>query len=289
MNHVNKQKIIDYIEERHLPDGGYFFAQVEPSSGLDTYLAVKTLKLLGIKTKNGKSIADFWKRETLEGNLDDLFAVFLAAETYKELGLSVRLFKKFEAVLIGQKERAFSRAQSMHTSKNQKLMLTYAMDFIGARGKDLQDLYYLATLSRDLKFEIDKNKIANFLWSLQNKDGGFGHKNESHLMATYHALNILDALSLPIRDKDKIAVFLVHWFDKSDYLEDLFYSAESLTLLGDPLPDTDMAFQFADSCQRNNGGFSRARVMGIPTIEHTYMAVSVLKACEKSSGKKFIK
>lgn len=289
MEFINKQKIIDYIEERHLADGGYFFAQVEPSSGLDTYLAVKTLKLLGAKTKNAKSIADFWKRETLEGNLNDLFAVFLAVETYKELGLSVRLFKKFESVLIGQKERAFSRAQSMYTSKNQKLTLTYAMDFIGARGKDLQDLYCLATLSRDLKFAIDKNKIADFVWSLQNKDGGFGHKNESHLMATYHALNILDALSLPIKDKDKIAVFLVHWFDKSDYLENLFYSTESLALLGDPLPDTEATFQFVDSCQRNNGGFSRARVMGISTIEHTYMAVSVLKTCEKSAGKKFIK
>lgn len=289
MNSINKQKIIDYIEERHQSDGGYFFAQVEPSSGLDTYLAVKTLRLLGTKTKNTKSIANFWKRETLEGNLDDLFAVFLAVETYKEIGLPVTAFKKYQSALVGQKGRAFSRAQSMHTSKNQKLTLTYAMDFIGARGKDLQDLYYLATLSHDLKFDIDKKKIADFVYSLQNKDGGFGHKKESYLMATYHALHIFDALSLPVKNKDEILIFLTHWFDKSDYLEDLFYSTESLSLLGEPLPDVEEAFQFADSCQRNNGGFSRARVMGIPTIEHTYMAVSVIKACEKSAGKRFFK
>jgi len=289
MNLINKQKIISYIEKRHLSDGGYFFAQVEPSSGLDTYLAVKTLRFLGVKTKNAKSIASFWKREALEGNLDSLFAIFLAAETYKELGLSVNTFKKYQLSLIGQKEKIFSRAQSLRAGKNRKISLTHAMDFIGARGKDLQDLFYFAILSRDLGFEVDKKKIADFVYSLQNKDGGFGHKNESHLMATYHALNILDVLSLPIKDKDKILVFLVHWFDKSDHLEDLFYSVESLSLLGEPIPDVEETIQFADSCQRNNGGFSRARVMGIPTIEHTYMAVSILKDCEKYAGKKIIK
>jgi hypothetical protein len=289
MESINKQKIIDYIEERHLSDGGYFFAQVEPSSRLDTYLAVKTLRLLGAKTKNAKSIASFWKRETLEGNLDSLFSIFLAVETYKELGLSVNTFKKYQLSLIGQKEKVFSRAQSLRADKNRKISLTNAMDFIGARGKDLQDLFYFAILSRDLGFEVDKNKIADFVYSLQNKDGGFGHKNESHLMATYHALNILDALSLPIKDKDKILVFLVHWFDKSDYLEDLFYLVESLSLLGESIPDLEETIQFADSCQRNNGGFSRARLMGIPTIEHTYMAVSILKDCEKYAGKKIIK
>jgi len=289
MNLIDKQKIIDYIEERHLRDGGYFFAQVEPSSGLDTYLAVKTLRLLGAKIKNTKSIADFWKRKTLEGNLNDLFAIFLAVETYKELGLPVTAFEKYQSMLIGKKEGAFSHAQSMHTSKNQKLTLTHAMSFIGARGKDLQDLYYLVTLSRDMKFDINKKKIADFVYSLQNKDGGFGHKKESHLLTTYHALHIFDVLSLPIKNKDKIRVFVTHWFDKSDYLEDLFYSAESLSLLGEPLPDVEEAFQFANSCQRNNNGFSRAMVTGVATIEHTYMAVSVICACKKSAGRKFFK
>jgi len=289
MNLINKQKIVNYIEDRHLSDGGYFFARVEPSSGLDTYLAVKTLRLLGVKTKHAKSVANFWKRENLEGNLDSLFAIFLAVETYKELGLSVRPFKKYQSSLIGQKEKVFSRAQYLRAGKNQKITLAGAMDFISARGKDLQDLFYLAILSRDLGFKVDKKKITDFVYSLQNKDGGFGHKNESHLMATYHALNILNVLSLPIKDKDRILVFLVHWFDKSDYLEDLFYSVESLSLLGEPIPDVEKTAQFADSCQRNNGGFSRARVMGIPTIEHTYMAVSILKDCEKYAGKKILK
>lgn len=288
MNPINKQKIVNYIEARHLPDGGYFFAQVEPSSGLDTYLATKTLRLLGVKTKHAKSVVDFWKREILEGNRDDLFAVFLAVETYKELELPVMVFKEYQSSLIRQQKRAFSRAQPMHTSKNEKLMLMYAMNLIDARGKELQDLYYLSCLSRDLKFEIDTKRIANFVYSLQNKDGGFGHKQESHLMTTYHALRILNILSLPVKTKDKTLLFLVHWFDKSNYLEDLFYSSESLSLLGEPLPNIEAAFQFVYSCQRNDGGFSRARIMGIPTIEYTFMAVSILKACEKLTGKKFI-
>lgn len=289
MELINKQKIIDYIEKRHLADGGYFFAQVEPSSGLDTYLAVKTLRLLDVKTKNVKSIADFWKRESSEGNLDDLYAVFLAVETYKELELPFTAFKKFKSELISQNKRFFLHAQPAYISKSQKLTFTYAMDIIEARGKGLQDLYYLVTLSRDLKFEIDKKKIANFIYSLQNQDGGFGHRNESHWIFTYHALSILDTLSLSVKNKNKILALIIQQLDKSDYLEDLFYSVISLALLGEPLPNVEEIISFIDSCQRNNGGFSRARVMGISSIEHTYMAVSVLKACEKSTGKKFIK
>jgi hypothetical protein len=72
----NRQKIAKYIEDCHLTDGGYFFAKVEPSSGLDTYLAVKTLRLLGVKTKNLKSVELFWKQREVEGNINDLFSNF---------------------------------------------------------------------------------------------------------------------------------------------------------------------------------------------------------------------
>ena len=287
MDRLSKQKIIDYIEGCHLPDGGYFFAGVEPSSGRDTYLAVKTTRLLGVRAKNTKSIADFWQRKIAEGNLDDLFAVFLAVETYKELGLSVAPFKKYVPLLIDQQERAFVRDSLFHLRGDKKMSFAYAMNYIDAHGKDLEDILYLSTLSRDLLCPVDKKRIADVVYASQNMDGGFGHAHESNLMATYYALRILNTLSLPIKNRNKIFQFLVGRLNKSDYLEDVFYATMSLAALNKPVPDVGKIFQYVKNCQRNNGGFGRAQSMGIPTVEYTFMAVSILKVCEKHAGEKY--
>jgi len=55
-----------------------FFAGIEISSGLKTYLAVKTLSFLGAKIKKAKSVELFWEQREAEGNINDLFSIFLA-------------------------------------------------------------------------------------------------------------------------------------------------------------------------------------------------------------------
>jgi len=72
-------------------------------------------------------------------------------------------------------------------------------------------------------------------------------------------------------------------------LEDLFYIVESLTLIRKPLPNVSKIIQFVDSCQRGNGGFGRAPMMSIPTIEDTYLAVSIIKTCENYFHKTFLR
>lgn len=42
----NKKSIIEYITNRHQKDGGFHFANIEPSGGADTYYAVSILKVL---------------------------------------------------------------------------------------------------------------------------------------------------------------------------------------------------------------------------------------------------
>jgi hypothetical protein len=286
---IDKQKIINYIEDCHLADGGYFFAKVEPSSGLDTYLAVKTLKLLGAKTKNTKSIALFWKQEEADGNLDDLFMIFLAVETFKESGLQVGVFKKYRKYLIDYYKNIIPRSAFTY-SENKKLSkksFSSAMNYLNAVGKELQDLFYLVILNYDLKIKIvDKQKITKLVVSLQNKNGGFGRSGESHLMATYYALSILKLLSFDFSVRETVYDYLIKQWDRCDFLEDLFCIVESLALIRKPLPDINKVLNFVDACQRNNGGFGRAPVMSVPTIEDTYRAVSIIKTCENYLHKK---
>ena len=288
----NKRKIIDYIEDCHLSDGGYFFAKIEPSSGLETYLAVKALKLLGVKTKNTKSIALFWKQEKTEGNLNNLFSIFLATETYKELGLKIRVFKKYQKYLVDYYKHIIPRGTFVF-AENKRLSrkdFSLAMSYFSTIGKELEDLFYLTTLNQDLKMKIiNKEKIIKLILSLQNKNGGFGRGRESHLMATYHALSILKLLSFNLPTKEKVYDYLMEKWSDCDFLEDLFYIVASLALIRKPLPSIIKIMQFVESCQRGNGGFGRAPVMSIPTIEDTYRAVSTIRTCENYSHKTFLR
>jgi len=288
---ISRQEIVKYIEDCHLKDGGYFFAKVEPSSGLETYLAIKTLRLLGVKTKNTKSVALFWEQESNEGNLDDPFSIFLAVETFKELGLMLGGFKKYRKFLVDCYKHIISQTSFIH-SENKRLGkkgFSSAMSYLSAVGKDIEDLFYLVTLNRDLKIKIiNKEKIIKLVVSLQNKNGGFGRGRESHLMTTYHALSVLELLSFDIPTREKVYSYLTERWDECDLLEDLFYLVESLALIRKPLPEVSKIIQFVDSCHRGNGGFGRAPVMSIPTIEDTYLAVSIIKICENHFRKNFL-
>jgi len=294
MNNTNvvmdRERIIQYIEDCHLPDGGYFFARIEPSSGLETYLATKTLKLLGAEIKNAKSIASFWEQRDAEGSLGDLITIFLAVETYKELGLQVGIFKKYKKYLADHYKHIVSRSAFVY-SENIRLSrksFSLAMSYFGTVGRELENLFYLVTLSRDLEVEINKEEVIKLVVSLQNKDGGFGQGRESHLMATYHALSILRLLSFDVSEQKKVYNYLIEQWEDRSLLEDLFHIIESLALIHESLPDVNKIIQFVDSCQRNNGGFGRAPVMSIPTIVDTYFAISVVRVCENYSHKKFL-
>jgi hypothetical protein len=288
----NIRKIVKYIEDCHLSDGGYFFARIEPSSGLETYLAVKTLRLLGVKTKNAKSVELFWKQREAERNIDDPLSIFLAVETFKELGSGIGAFKKYREYLADYYKNIVPLSASVY-SENKRLSekgFWSAMSYFGTVGKELEDLFHLIILDHDLKLKIiNRKKIIKLVASLQNKNGGFGRGRESHLMATYHALSILKLLNSISFVQEKAHDYLIDKWEDCSFLEDLFCIIEGLALIQKPLPDVSKIIQFVDSCQRGNSGFGRAPVMSIPTIEDTYQAVSVIRICERYSHKELLK
>ena len=201
------------------------------------------------------------------------------------------MFKKYIGYLTDCFVRIISRSASLYSEnkKQSRKGFSAAMTYFSTVGKELEDLFYLTILSRDLKAKIiNKNKTLKLIAFLQNKNGGFGRGRESHLMATYHALSILKILSLNFPNQEKIHHYLLERWENCDFLEDLFCIVESLALMRKPLPDVSKVIQFIDSCQRGNGGFGRAPVMSIPTIEDTYRAVSIIKTCENYSRKTFL-
>ena len=288
---VDRQAIINYIQACHLSDGGYFFAKVAPSSGLETYLAVRALQLLGAQPKDKKSIALFWQRHDKEGNLDSPFAIYLAVKSYQILGFNLESFQKYSDYLTRYYQVIMSQGASVYLENKQWGVKSFslAMSYIGTVGRELESLFYLTQLQKALGLAIIKEReVAQLVNSLQNQDGGFGRGGDSHLMTTYHALSILKLLSARPAKPDKIYRYLIGQLPSLYFLEDLFYLVQSFALIGKPVPQVRKIVQFVASCQKNNGGFGRASSMSIATIEDTYYAVSIIKTAETSSRQKFI-
>jgi hypothetical protein len=283
---VSKKRIAQYIEDKHLADGGYFFAKVEPSSGQDTYLAVKTLRLLGMKPKHLESILRFWRQEDKDKNLDSINGLFFASQTLKELGANQQFLNHYRSYLRDQlhnpsvfvKNVFFVDGEGGFDFNNSSIAILYS-DYIE---RELETLFYLCSLFRDFQISFDRSRIVSYLKSLQNTDGGFGSIRGSNLATTYHALSSFKILGEDDFEKEKVATYLISKRQMINYLEDWFYFIESLDLIGETITGVQSVSTFIGRCSRANGGFSRSQFIGISTIEDTYYAVSLLRVLGNS-------
>jgi len=81
-----RRDVLGYIERCRLEDGGYFFARIPPSSGLDTYFAVKSLSILDVRPDLPETIVDFFLKDIKKGSTGGITGLFLAVEVLNELG-----------------------------------------------------------------------------------------------------------------------------------------------------------------------------------------------------------
>jgi len=280
----DKGKIIKYIENHHLPDGGYFFGGVEPSGGLETCLAVKTLSLLGKKPKNIKSIISFWENQDDNQGFSGLNNFYWMIETWKTLGLLKNFRKKYSKKIKSILPRNLLQLIKEEKKPQDKKFNTAIMS-VALRGKGIEQLYRILSLCYDLRIIIPKNDIIKEIFNKQNKNGGFGLKSSSDLFITYYSLKIISLLcgNKPLNKIKSTKNYLLKfklWIEIS-YLEDLFCIIDGLDSFGWHPPCVQGVYNFVCLCQRGNGGFGRAPVMSIPTIEDTYYAVKILDNLNK--------
>jgi hypothetical protein len=86
------------------------------------------------------------------------FQIFLAVETFKELGSNIKVFKKFKKYLADYYKHIIHRDTFIY-SENERLSkkgFWWAMNYFTTIGKELEDLFYLVTLSHDLKIKNHK-------------------------------------------------------------------------------------------------------------------------------------
>ena len=268
-----RREVVKYIERRHLEDGGYFFARVLPSSGMDTYFAVKSLSILKVKPNRPKETANYFLNQMNGGWLDDIVGLFVASEVLNELGLKTVDFRHFAGQRIESLQNqtgGFGAYENINVEVPSELQATYrAMKVISILGLD---------------FNGGEN-VTCFVSSLLNDDGGYGRNNFSTLASTFYATEIHKLLGVNIgkcaSTRDYLRDSEAQWtanFDNNQvsFLEELFWLIVGLANLGEKTNFPDRITRFVMACQRVNGGFSRASIMGIPTLEYTFCALSIL-------------
>lgn len=261
-----RKKIISYIQKCHLEDGGYFFARIPPSSGMDTYFAIKSLVMLDEKQDNIEKTGLFLKSGIESGSLNNLTGIFLTAEILSELDMINNAFIR----------HAFKLVQS---SKNELGGFGAYKNVNVETPSELQDTYRVLKTLEITGCEINREELLEFTNRFLNPDGGYGANNYSTLASTYYATEIhkilgsnLDELTI-MRDylKQRESLHTIR------NIEDLFWLTGALSNLNERIDYPAEALEFVLQCQRYNGGLARVPVMGITTLEYTFYGLSILK------------
>lgn len=276
----DKQKIVDYIESKHMNDGGYFFARVTPSSGADTFYATYSLKLLDYKTKNRESIIQFWKNQDLQ---EDLLGLFYAISTFQALNEPLEYFNVYNNYLIKQLNNdEIYRAKKFRFSKKlRQPMAEFGTNLLYLEyiQSELQNLFFVVIALKILKIKFDAGKLLKHLKSLKNNDGGFGTLKGSQISTTFYALSILHLIdpqkTFTLDEKTK--KFIYSELTNSNYLEELFWAVQSLNLEKLSINNKEGILNFVARCWKEDGGFTRSRYQGITNLEYTFYALNILK------------
>ena len=257
---------LSYIESCYLEDGGYFFARIPPSSGTDTFFAVKSLALLDVKPPHPEAIANFFLRQLTDGTLGGITGIFNAVEVINEVGQisdDLRSYAQEHITACQNKAGGFGAVENIYVEVS----------------SELEETYRAVRILKAIGTTFDEQVVSDFVFSFLNRDGGYGRNSHSTLASTFYATAIHKLLEVDIQKLANTRSYLrrreKNW--QVQFIEDLFWLVKGLANLGEKPNFPDRITEFVLACQRQSGGFARATIMGIPTLEYTFYALSVLR------------
>lgn len=254
------RSIEGYVRSCRVDDGGYFFARIPPGSLLDTYYAVKTLADIGTSIECPESLKEFVIQHVENSTNGDIHGWYLASEILKHLNSPSLLRKMATGFTLHQTE-------SLMALKPDSLYIEVS--------SELHHIFEYVSLLRNLRVKTSESKLTDYIRSLRNDDGGYGF-NRSSLATTYYAIKTLSLLNTLPQDTEQTMEYLDSRMNSVYFLEYLFYLLHARAVLKKGEEDPSDRISFVLDCQRKGGGFARAGLMGIPTLEYTYYAVSSL-------------
>jgi len=257
------RRALHYVHSCQVEDGGYFFARIPPGSLQDTCFAVKTLRLLKSHLVRLVDLNNFVRTSVEQSRAGDIHALYLATEIARSLGTDMELLLPSKSKLLVSPLR------------------TPTVDSLGELyievTSELEHVFEAVSVMGRFGIPFDREKVIDLVFSLYNADGGFGIGGNSSLPTTYYAIQIFALLQQAIKRPKHTLLFLRKKENDIHFIEDLYYLSGASASFGTSLAKLERTISFVLDCQRRGGGFARANPIGIPTLEYTYYAISILK------------
>jgi hypothetical protein len=269
----SKQEIVKYIKQRHQNDGGFHFANIEPSGGSDTFYAVSVLSMLGETINDKEEIKKFFDALMQDDEINDVIGMFFTVHTLYQLGYKTSLLNKY----IDTEEIIRSYT------------ITSRKDIFVESVSSLKNSYYATCITKLLEIKNENKKILEFVRSCKNDDGGYESRDYSSIPDTFFALSTLSNID-ELNNEAITKKYLLSLSDSilKSYLEYVYWHFESLLLLGSNPAYIEAIPNYLARCSRTNGGFCRSPFQGISTFEDTFYAVSILTRLERLLNKKLV-
>ena len=261
---LDVSRVAGYVESCRVADGGYFFAQISPASAQDTYFALACLRLLGHEPQDVAGVkrwVEEWRRTPT--GVSSVHGVYLLCGLLKELGEELDPARPYARLVVDSENSAggFGAYEDVYVESASELQATYEAVSVLAR----------------LGCPLNRERIEGFLSGFRQPDGGFG-THRSTLPSTYYACASLAHLPDPASLMEGAGAYLQPCAQKWGvyFLDDVYWLVQGLSLTGGAAAFASQAATHVLACQRPQGGFARAPVIGIPMLEHTYYALQVL-------------
>lgn len=255
----SKSKIEQYVKSCMNADGGYAFTRGVDSNAQDTYFALATMVILGIES---------WKKEGTKAWL----------RSYPVNDIRSLYYVTFSLSMLNEEPPECSHEILASFRLNQDSLYVGLSEF--------ESLFMYSCLVKRLYRQMEMEGVLRFLLKFQNRDGGFGGNSHSNLVATYHAVSVLENLGFDVdglnstKDFVRACERMQGGFDlvpnaHISYLEGTYAGIELLEIFGLRSRYPQECIRSITEAFRFNGGFARTRI-GIPTLENTFYAVSSL-------------
>ncbi|MCX8126536.1 MAG: hypothetical protein N3E40_05310 [Dehalococcoidia bacterium] len=266
------QRVISYVESCQVEDGGYFFARIAPASLTDTYYAVSTLAILGKRPERVDRVVNYVNGLNDSDILSDWRGIFAACVVLSIIDSPLTICRDAAIRLLA------SRGLPLDCLQAHSLYVEVV--------SELENLASAVSVMCILRLPFDSTGLKSYLANAQNADGSFGSAGRSRIATSFYATQICRILDWSPYFLNKTLDFLKYqekvW--PVAFIEDVFWLCGGLANLGIELECADKAIDFALSCERERGGFSRSNVIGIRTLESTYYGISVLNTAGYFDG-----
>lgn len=275
MELIDPEPIARYVLSCECPDGGFCFYHLDEPNLFDTFFAVHTLAILG----NGPAVLprtmaftrEFFARPLARGFLWG--AVYAAGilDLYRE---PIPRKDELQDLITHYLEQKLARGSHCEKADGLELM-HYAVETMAVLG-----------ISGDHNL---REKTRGYLLRFRHESGGFGMV--PNLKTTFLASNMLCRLGYPF-DEHSTPIDFIQRCENEQYgftgvpgstpafLEDVFFGLSLCSLFTIRPRFSTAILRFVRDCQSVLDGFRRSHLLGITTLEYTYMAVKALALLE---------